>query len=397
MTATALLATTLIACGGGSGDGAEGQDAADAPTAVVEAPAADTVVEPTAEAPSGAMGGTADLTSGTAATVPNTEVYYHLQTQLTESDNKCLEGQGGAAPDSGAVLDGAGFMADCKDTTGQWWKFVPDVEGYYRLKNKIGEETNLCAEGNRLAEESVLGGAFVMMPCDDVSGQLWRLVDAGDGYVRLQAQFLEADNKCLESQGGAAPDSGAVLNGASFMDDCQDVSGQYWRLVPQGGEAAAEGAGAEAAASANVIDRQAKVTGVNRPGDAGFDTMTVDNRDKVEGTTYESEADDVDVGIVAGTSYNMFMITQADDAQAFIVWSPDKPIWQDLLKSANTVVAGIGSPGPNTLMRGDDVQISVQEAPGGGIDVTLDVSRDGKAVATFSFVVAGEYPAQSEG
>ncbi len=175
------------------------------------------------------------LSAAPAASLVDTDVYYQLQTQLTESDNKCLEGQGGEAPGSGAVLDGAGFMDDCQEVTGQSWKFVPeaDVDGYYRLQNQIGEENNLCAEGNRLAEESVLGGALVMMPCDDVSGQFWKLADAGDGYYRLQTQFLEAENKCLESQGGAAPGSDAVLEGAAFMNDCQDVTGQLWLLVPQ--------------------------------------------------------------------------------------------------------------------------------------------------------------------
>lgn len=172
--------------------------------------------------------------SGEAATgFPDPEVSYQLQTELTESDNMCLEGQGGEAAGSGALLDGAGFMDGCQTVTGQMWTFVPEVDGYYRLQNAIGEEGEFCAEGNRLSDESVLGGALVMMPCDDVSGQLWKLLDAGDGYYQLQTQFLEADNKCLESQGGAAPDSGAVLDGAAFMNDCQAVAGQLWRLVPQ--------------------------------------------------------------------------------------------------------------------------------------------------------------------
>ena len=134
-------------------------------------------------------------------------------------------------------------------------------------------------------------------------------------------------------------------------------------------------------ATAGVIDRQAIVVGVNRPDDAMFDTMTVDNGDTVQGTTYAPEADDTDVGIVAGTEYNAFMITQADNAQAFIVWSPDEPVWQDLLLLADTTVAGIGMPGPNTLMRGDTVTISVQAAEAGGIDVTLDACRGESAMA----------------
>ena len=149
-------------------------------------------------------------------------------------------------------------------------------------------------------------------------------------------------------------------------------------------------------AAANVIDRQAIVVGVNRPGDAEFDMVTVANGDLVQFTKYEPAEDNLDVGIVAGMTYNMFMLTQEDETQAFIVWSPEEPIWQDLLSSTDTVVAGIGVPGPNTLMSGDDVQISVQEAEDGGIDVTLDVWRDNEAVATFSFVVDSEYPVEAE-
>ncbi len=41
--------------------------------------------------------------------------------------------------------------------------------------------------------------------------------------------FLEAENKCYEGN-SQAPE--AVLAGAAFMDDCQDVTGQLWQLVP---------------------------------------------------------------------------------------------------------------------------------------------------------------------
>ncbi len=140
---------------------------------------------------------------------------------------------------------------------------------------------------------------------------------------------------------------------------------------------------------ANVISKGGIVTGVNKPGDGTFDTFTVQNGNQVTYAKYAPVTDDVAVKIAGGLTYNMFMITQPDnnDAQAFIVWSPDDPTWQDKLSKTDTEVSGIGDPGPNTLKRGDSVQISVQSAEGGGTDVTLDVWRDNKAVATFSFVV----------
>ena len=86
-------------------------------------------------------------------------------------------------------------------------------------------------------------------------------------------------------------------------------------------------------------------------------------------------------------TYNMFILTKGDKSQAFIVWSPDDPQWQDKLSKTNTAVAGIGVPGPNALKKGDKVHVSVQPAERGGTDVTIDAWRGKKSVATFSFVV----------
>ena len=174
-----------------------------------------------------------DVTSAPAATIENTDVYYHLQSMFLEEQNKCLEGQGGAAPGSGAVLDGSAFMNDCQNVTGQIWKIVPsDQDGYYRLQNMIGEENDLCLEGNQYPDGEVLGGAAFMDSCQGVVGQYWKFVESNaPGYYRLQTQFLESENKCLESN---QYPNGGVLSGASFMDDCQDVIGQFWKLVPEG-------------------------------------------------------------------------------------------------------------------------------------------------------------------
>ena len=139
---------------------------------------------------------------------------------------------------------------------------------------------------------------------------------------------------------------------------------------------------------AEVIARGVIVTGINKTGDAIFDTFTVDNGDKITYAKYDPEKNDIEVEIAAGLTYNMFMITKQDGkTQAFIVWSPDDPKWQDILIKTNTVIAGIGDPGPNTLKRGDTGQLSVQTAQDGGYDFTLDFWRGNHAVATFSWVV----------
>ncbi len=45
--------------------------------------------------------------------------------------------------------------------------------------------------------------------------------------------------------------------------------------------------------AANVIDKQATVTGVNRPGDASFDKLTVRNGDSIVYAKYEPDKDDL--------------------------------------------------------------------------------------------------------
>ncbi|HRJ41542.1 MAG TPA: FG-GAP-like repeat-containing protein [Caldilineaceae bacterium] len=155
----------------------------------------------------------------------DTSKYYRLQTKFLEAENKCLEGN---RLDPNSVLSGAAFMDTCQDVTGQFWKFVDAGNGYYRLQTKFLEAENRCLEGNRLDPNSVLGGAAFMDTCKDVTGQLWKVADAGEGYHRMQTKFLEAENKCLE---GNRLDPNSVLSGAAFMDDCQDVLGQLWKFV----------------------------------------------------------------------------------------------------------------------------------------------------------------------
>jgi hypothetical protein len=163
-----------------------------------------------------------DVTSAPAATIDNTGVYYRLQTLFLEDQNKCLEGGDG--------VGGAAFMDDCQNVSGQLWKIVPTDGPYYRLQTLFQEGENKCFEGNRLAAESVFEGGAFMNECEDVTGQLWKFIESEvEGYYRLQTEFLEGENQCLEGN-RLAPES--VLAGRSFMDNCQNVTGQLWKLVP---------------------------------------------------------------------------------------------------------------------------------------------------------------------
>ena len=106
---------------------------------------------------------------------------------------------------------------------------IQNISGYYTLQTKLLESKNRCLEGNNQGG-AVLGGASFMNDCTaPATGQLWKLVPASDGYYTLQTKYLESTNKCLEgnSQGSA------VLGGAAFMSDCTaPATGQLWKLVP---------------------------------------------------------------------------------------------------------------------------------------------------------------------
>lgn len=148
---------------------------------------------------------------------------YTLQTMFLESRNLCLEGND---PDSESV-GGAAFMADCSSpATGQIWKLVPAGDGYYTLQTLFLEERNMCLEGAGGPD----GGPAFMHDCSQpATGQLWKLVPASDGYYTLWNVNLDPQTMCLE---GNDPDS-EFMSGAAFMNDCSTpTSGQLWKLAP---------------------------------------------------------------------------------------------------------------------------------------------------------------------
>jgi len=159
--------------------------------------------------------------------------YYRLQTMFQAPEGKCLEGN---RYDRQSTLGGAAFMDDCQNVSGQLWEFLDQGNGYYKLTTMFQSPEGKCFEGNNLQQTSVLQGGAFLDDCQNVSGQFWKIVPEQDGYVRLQTMFLEPQNKCLEGN-RFAPD--AFLRGAAFMDDCQNVSGQLWLITPEGGSAPA--------------------------------------------------------------------------------------------------------------------------------------------------------------
>ncbi len=150
--------------------------------------------------------------------------YFQLTTMFLEHENKCFEGNR-LAPES--VLKGAAFMDDCQNVSGQLWKKIPADNGYFKLTTLFLEGQYKCLEGNQVTDGSVLGGAAFMDNCRNVSSQLWKVMPVGNGYYKLTTMFLEGQNKCLDGN-RLAPES--MLGGAAFMNDCQDVSGQLWTI-----------------------------------------------------------------------------------------------------------------------------------------------------------------------
>ncbi|WP_420396523.1 OmpA family protein [Nioella sp.] len=184
--------------------------------------------------------------------------YFRLTTMFREGFSECLEGNQAAS--------GPAFMDRCQNVTGQLWRAMPVDGGYYRLTTAFREGANECLEGNQINGAAMNGAAF-MDSCQDVSGQLWRAVPAGDGYFRLTTMFRENAGECLE--GNQA--NGATLNGAAFMDMCQDVSGQYWRAIPA--ELVQQ---VDIDATAEVIQGQLETAGMtNLPINFEFDSATL--------------------------------------------------------------------------------------------------------------------------
>lgn len=176
-----------------------------------------------------ASSATVELPVGSAVQIGNSEQFYRLQSMWLEAENKCLTANQ-LAPE--AFLGGGAHMADCQDAPNQLWRFVrqPEQEGYHWLQTLELRAGGLCLDGNNVSDEAMLGGAALLGECQAAAGQAWRLTVADtDGYYRLQTLALVAEDQCLES-GNADP--ARFLGGAAHMTACQDVSGQLWKLVP---------------------------------------------------------------------------------------------------------------------------------------------------------------------
>ena len=102
---------------------------------------------------------------------------------------------------------------------------TPTFDGWYRLKTMFRGDGE-CLEGNQKAGD--YGGVAFMDKCQNVSGQLWKIEDAGNGYYRLKTKF-RGDGECLE--GNQKPNfKYGEYSGGAHMDKTQNVSGQLWKF-----------------------------------------------------------------------------------------------------------------------------------------------------------------------
>lgn len=109
--------------------------------------------------------------------------------------------------------------------------FIPIEGALYVLQTNLSQSKSECFESNFLDPASFLEGASYMDSCQNVTGQQWRFINNNNGYYQLQSLFLEGANKCLE---GNRLSDDSTLSGAAFMDDCQDVTGQKWSILDNG-------------------------------------------------------------------------------------------------------------------------------------------------------------------
>ena len=160
--------------------------------------------------------------------------YFQLQTKAMEEADRCLEGN---RPAPGAALRGASFMAPHEDVSGQMWKLVPAKDGYFRLQTLFTEKDELCLAGPKTDPEAERMGAAFLAKSADSDAQLWKLAPAGDGYYRLTNKLREKEGQCLE---GNTADAKAAAGGAAHMAARGASDGQLWKQIGRiaGGEVA---------------------------------------------------------------------------------------------------------------------------------------------------------------
>jgi len=145
--------------------------------------------------------------SQAAQAAPDPDVYYKLTTQFRGTGSPLDVFNGG--PKNNQV-----HLADDQNVTGQFWRFTPAGDGYFRLSSKF-RGPDMCLD---IAPET---NKPELRACGDYSGQYWRL-RRDNQFYRLTTQFRGPD-MCLD----VAPETNQPE-----LRPCGAYTGQFWQLNP---------------------------------------------------------------------------------------------------------------------------------------------------------------------
>lgn len=176
----------------------------------------------------GALCLTAAFTCALNLTAAANERPFTLQNEFLAPQGKCLAASGWGP---GATAS----MQDCSGQIGQKWVAVRSLDEDNSFWLLQGLRTACLLSGNGLDAASEAGGAAITKGCveagnsSNIDNMTWMAVDNGNGTFKLKSKGAGGE-MCLEGN-RVAEDS--VLGGNAFMAPCDGSAGQNW-LIPDG-------------------------------------------------------------------------------------------------------------------------------------------------------------------
>lgn len=138
---------------------------------------------------------------------PEPDLYYKLSTRF-RGTGMPMDVYNGGPQDNQTHLD-----ID-QNVSGQNWRFVPAGNGSYRLMTEF-RGPDMCLDINPPTNRPEL------RTCGNYSGQFWRVVDDG-AWVRLTTEF-RGPGMCLDID---------PTTNQPELRDCGNFTGQYWAITP---------------------------------------------------------------------------------------------------------------------------------------------------------------------
>lgn len=141
---------------------------------------------------------------------------------MHEGDNACLK-----APMTRS--EGVSMKACDAVGYGVWSvKSTGDDAGSVRIRMATRSEDGMpCLDGNTNLDATPAKAVACTKSGSDYSDtQSWIMNDEGNGWYSLRT-LIDSETKCLEANAETSP----FMEGKSFMNSCQNVSGQRWKLT----------------------------------------------------------------------------------------------------------------------------------------------------------------------